>query len=98
MIRDFLMKAIVSLFTVAALCSCNKDENDNKKEDAGTTGAIIANGNILTATAVGSVVVTATIAGGATRTAPFTADFNIAIKTAEEMPVVSLIKIRLSLI
>jgi hypothetical protein len=36
--RNYLKMAFVSLFAVAALCSCNKDEDDNN--DNGGTGAI----------------------------------------------------------
>ncbi|MDR1340600.1 MAG: hypothetical protein LBK58_11195 [Prevotellaceae bacterium] len=36
--RNFLMMAFVSLFTVVALCSCNKDEDEN--DDKGGNGVI----------------------------------------------------------
>jgi len=47
-------------------------------KDAGTTGAAIS-GNTLTATAAGSVTVTATIANGKTASTPYTQDFTLTI-------------------
>jgi endo-1,4-beta-xylanase len=48
---------------------------------AGATGATIS-GNTLTATAAGSVTVTATIANGKTASTPYTQDFSITITSA----------------
>jgi len=49
-------------------------------KSAGTTGATIS-GNTLTATAAGSVTVTATIANGKTASTPYTQDFTINISS-----------------
>jgi len=57
-------------------------------KNARTTGATFT-GNVFTASAVGTVTVTATIANGVTTTAPFATDFTISVKSAEEMPVVT---------
>jgi hypothetical protein len=48
-------------------------------KDAGTTGAAIADDSTLTTTAAGTVTVTATIENGASESAPYTKDFNIAV-------------------
>jgi len=53
-------------------------------KDAGTTGATITEGNILTATDEGTVTVTATIANGASRSEPFISDFTITVIKVEE--------------
>ena len=50
-------------------------------KNAGTTGATITGGNILNTTGKGTVIVTATIANGASRNTPFTKDFNITVKS-----------------
>ncbi|MDR2144936.1 MAG: hypothetical protein LBE91_00545 [Tannerella sp.] len=50
-------------------------------KDSGTTGASITGGNTLTATAAGTVTVTATIPNGATPNTPFSKDFTISVKT-----------------
>jgi hypothetical protein len=57
-------------------------------KSAGTTNATIS-GATLTTPNAGTVTVTATIAKGASPTAPFTADFSIEVKTAVEMPKVT---------
>jgi hypothetical protein len=44
--RNFLMMAFVSLFTVVALCSCSKDEEEN--DDKGGNGNSGLQGNVLT--------------------------------------------------
>ena len=78
--------------TLAATVSPPNATNKNIEwtvKNAGTTGASIANGNTLTATAVGTVTVTASIAGGSSKTAPFTADFGIEVKNPVDMPVVT---------
>ena len=51
-------------------------------KSAGSTGASISGGNILTATAAGTKTVTATIANGATKNTPFTKDFSITVNDA----------------
>ena len=53
-------------------------------KDAGTTGATIADGK-LTATSAGMVVVTATIENGLTATTPYTQDFTITVKAADDL-------------
>jgi len=58
-------------------------------KDAGSTGITIASGNTLTATAAGTVTVTATIANGLTKNSPFVRDFIISVKPAEEMPTIT---------
>ncbi|GHT20929.1 hypothetical protein FACS189430_00170 [Bacteroidia bacterium] len=47
-------------------------------KNAGTTGATIA-GSVLTVPTAGTATVTATIAGGATATSPYTKDFDISV-------------------
>ncbi|MDR1130042.1 MAG: hypothetical protein LBK96_03565 [Prevotellaceae bacterium] len=46
--RNFLMMAFVSLFTVVALCSCGKDEEENDDKDGNGENAWIQ-GNTITA-------------------------------------------------
>ena len=53
-------------------------------KEAETTGANITDGNILTATDVGTVTVTATITNGASASTPFAKDFSILINTIDE--------------
>jgi uncharacterized protein YjdB len=60
-------------------------------KDAGTTGAAIT-GSTLTATAVGTVTVTATIENGTTATTPYTQDFGIDV-TTDEIPFVAVTNI-----
>jgi len=50
-------------------------------QDAGGTGATITNGNRLNTTAAGTVVVRATVVGGASATADFTKDFTITVNS-----------------
>jgi hypothetical protein len=57
------------------------------RKTTGTTGAAIS-GNKLTATAAGTVTVTAAIANGASETAPYTKDFTITVYAAEQVPTV----------
>ena len=52
-------------------------------KDAGSTGATISGGKLST-TAAGTVVVTATIAGGSTSSAPFVKDFTIKVTETGE--------------
>ena len=51
-------------------------------QNAGTTGATITSGNILNTTAVGAVIVRATITNGAMATTNFTQDFTITVTAA----------------
>jgi endo-1,4-beta-xylanase len=53
-------------------------------KDAGTTSATIASGNVLNATATGTVVVTATVARGATASTPYTKDYTITVGLPEK--------------
>ena len=69
--------------TVAPENATNKDIVWSVK-DAGTTGATIADGK-LTATSAGMVVVTATIENGLTATTPYTQDFTITVKAADDL-------------
>ena len=52
-------------------------------KNAGTTGANITGGNMLTAIAAGTVTVTATIANGATQSTPFTRDFTVSVNSLD---------------
>ncbi|MCL2128717.1 MAG: Ig-like domain-containing protein, partial [Treponema sp.] len=62
--------------------------------DAGETGAVIPErSNVLTASAAGTVTVTATIVNGATETTLFAKDFDITVYSAEEMPSVLEVKV-----
>jgi hypothetical protein len=42
--RNFLMKAVVCLFTVVALCSCSKDDDEKKDEPKSTACEIVSFG------------------------------------------------------
>ena len=53
-------------------------------KDAGTTGATIEDDK-LTATSAGTVVITATIENGLTATTPYTQDFTIIVKAADDL-------------
>lgn len=55
-------------------------------KDAGTTGATV-NGSTLSATAAGTVTVTATITNGLTASSNYTQDFTITVSAAEPSPV-----------
>jgi endo-1,4-beta-xylanase len=64
--------------TVEPTTATNKTPIDWSIKNAGTTGiTAIKTGNKVTATAPGTLVVTATIANGLTATSPYTADYNI---------------------
>jgi uncharacterized protein YjdB len=51
-------------------------------KNAGTTGAAISDGNVLTYTATGTVTVTATIANGAAQGTAYTQDFTITVSSS----------------
>ena len=61
-------------------------------KSAGTTVASIS-GATLNASAAGTVTVTATIAGGVAKNTPFAKDFAISVKSAEDMPTVTLVTV-----
>jgi hypothetical protein len=48
--RKYFMMAFVSLFTVVALCSCDKDEDEKKKDDPVVTDSTVVAGYTVTVT------------------------------------------------
>ena len=82
--------------TLVATVSPEKATNQKIEwtvKNAGTTGANLTSLNVLTATAAGTVTVTATIAGGASKNTPFTSDFAISVKAPDEIPVVTAVTV-----
>ena len=73
-------KALSLTGTAAPSGATNKDITWTLK-DAGDTGATL-NGSSLTATDVGTVIVTASVADGKVASSPFTKDFTITVKEA----------------
>jgi endo-1,4-beta-xylanase len=77
--------------TALTLTGTVEPDNATNKTIAWTvkTGAATVSGSHLTASAAGSVVVTAAIASGASETAPYTKDFTITVYPAGQVPTVT---------
>jgi hypothetical protein len=75
--------------TVEPASATNKTITWAVTADEDETGAAIADGNKLTATAEGAFTVTATIANGLTESTPYTQSFEITAYTAENLPTVT---------